>query len=119
VLRPGRFGIPEPADDDATRVDPGGADLVLVPGVAFAPGGGRVGYGGGYYDALLRGFAPHEDGPVTVGIGFEFQVCPEVPREKWDAAVDAVVTECGVRLSGSRGRPHSFRSSTRVPPTKN
>ncbi|MEK7477603.1 MAG: 5-formyltetrahydrofolate cyclo-ligase [Candidatus Coatesbacteria bacterium] len=111
-LAPGRFGIPEPPDNPATLVDPGEADLVLVPGVAFSPYGDRLGYGGGYYDALLPGTAA-----VAVGLAFEFQVLAGVPREPRDAPVDAVVTEERVRFG--RGRRHSLRSSVRVPPTKN
>jgi 5-formyltetrahydrofolate cyclo-ligase len=111
VLERGGFGIPEPPNDAETRLDPGAADLVLVPAVAFSPEGDRIGFGGGYYDRFLRGC-----GGVAVGIGYEFQVLEELPRGPGDAAVDAVVTERCVRFG--RGG-HSRRSSTRVPPTKN
>jgi len=105
------FGIPEPPDDPSTRVDPADADLVLVPGVGFSPSGDRLGFGGGYYDGLLPGTPA-----VAVGLAFEFQVIESLPREPWDAPVNAVVTERQVRFGRRR---HSFRSSTRVPPTKN
>jgi 5-formyltetrahydrofolate cyclo-ligase len=112
VLVPGRFGIPEPPEDPATSVDPREADLVLVPGVAFSPAGDRLGYGGGYYDALLPGTAA-----AAVGLAYEFQVLPGLPRDRRDIRLDAVVTER--RVLFGRGRRHSLRSSMRVPPTKN
>ncbi len=52
------FGMDEPVDDDATRVDPArfSRPVALVPGLAFDDRGYRLGYGGGYYDAFLAGF---------------------------------------------------------------
>ena len=52
-LTPGPWGIREPDPRRCPPVRPGDVDLVLVPGVAFDAGGGRLGYGGGYYDRLL------------------------------------------------------------------
>lgn len=112
VLVPGGLGIPEPPDDPATRVNPAEADLVLVPGIGFSPEGDRLGFGGGYYDAFLPGCPA-----VAVGLAYEWQVTPAVFGEEGDEPVDAVVTERRIRFG--RRRRHSFRSSTRVPPTKN
>ncbi|CAM3639473.1 5-formyltetrahydrofolate cyclo-ligase [Cohnella lubricantis] len=51
--KPGRWGVPEP-DPARTELYPldGPLDAVLVPGLAFDGYGGRLGYGGGYYDRL-------------------------------------------------------------------
>jgi 5-formyltetrahydrofolate cyclo-ligase len=61
----------------------------VVPGVGFSRDGLRLGRGGGYYDATLA-LAP---GALRVGVAFELQLCPELPREPHDVPLDAVVTE--------------------------
>jgi 5-formyltetrahydrofolate cyclo-ligase len=61
---------------------------VVVPGLAFTPGGHRLGYGGGYYDRLLcRRSCP------AVGLAFESQVVPGLPLHPGDEALDAIATE--------------------------
>ncbi len=60
--------------------------LLLVPGVAFDSRGGRLGMGGGWYDRLLSGSVR------SVGVAFDWQLVPDVPREAHDRPVDAVVT---------------------------
>src|SRR6266480_3953521 len=47
-LVPAGYGALEPAD--RTPVLLAAIDLCLVPGLAFDPGGYRIGYGGGYFD---------------------------------------------------------------------
>lgn len=98
-LRPGIWQIPEP--DPATCAvvtDLNVLDLILVPGIAFDARGGRLGYGGGFYDKLLvdatRAFR-------LVG-AYGFQVVAAVPMEAHDQRVDRIVTEAGV-WSVSRG----------------
>lgn len=63
-------------------------DVMIVPGVAFDAAGGRLGRGGGCYDALLAGFAG-----TRIGLAFECQIADEVPRGDHDEAMDIVVTE--------------------------
>ncbi|MBI1864183.1 MAG: 5-formyltetrahydrofolate cyclo-ligase [Nitrospirae bacterium] len=65
-------------------------DLLVMPGVAFTEDGSRLGYGGGYYDRLLREAARR---PVTVLLAFEMQGVPELPRGDHDVKVDWIVTE--------------------------
>jgi 5-formyltetrahydrofolate cyclo-ligase len=64
-------------------------DLVVVPGVAFAEDGARLGRGGGYYDATLAAFPRAR----RVGVAFEPQLVPALPREGHDVHLDLVVTE--------------------------
>jgi 5-formyltetrahydrofolate cyclo-ligase len=90
-LRPGVWGIPEPAPDRCRPVAPDEIDFVLVPGVVFDPEGGRIGYGAGYYDRLL-GTWPRPVPPL-VAAAFELQVVPAVPVLPADRRVDLVVTE--------------------------
>lgn len=81
------FGAREP---EAGRVlDPPELDVVATPGVAFDRAGGRVGYGGGFYDRFL---------PLTsalrVAVAFGVQVVDApVPAAPFDLPVDAIVTE--------------------------
>lgn len=85
-----RHGVREAAGGDIIAPDDLG--LVLVPGVAFDPDGGRLGRGGGFYDRFLAG-APKS--VRRVGVCFEAQVVDHVPREAHDALVEGVVTESG------------------------
>jgi len=88
-LAPGRFGIPEPRPG-LPALRPATFDVVIVPGSAFDCGGGRMGYGGGFYDTFLSRM--RDDAP-RIGICFEVQVVDEVPREGHDLCMDLLVTE--------------------------
>jgi 5-formyltetrahydrofolate cyclo-ligase len=89
-LEPGTWGIREPRPALCAPVAPAAVDFVLVPGAVFDVRGGRIGYGGGYYDRLLGGARP---GTPLVAAAFELQVVPEVPMGPDDRRVDRVVTE--------------------------
>jgi 5-formyltetrahydrofolate cyclo-ligase len=82
-------GIPEPRPD-CPPVPRAAIDFVLVPGVAFDRAGGRLGYGGGYYDRLLPLLSP---GAPRVSGAFEIQVADRVPVAPHDATVDTIATE--------------------------
>jgi 5-formyltetrahydrofolate cyclo-ligase len=84
----GAYGIREPRDVLPT-LDPRDVDTVLVPGVCFDRHGGRIGYGGGFYDRLL----PRTGAAVRIGICLEVQLVDRVAADPHDAPVDAVVTE--------------------------
>jgi 5-formyltetrahydrofolate cyclo-ligase len=89
---------PEPPAS-APAVPAGDIDLVAVPGVAFDPEGHRLGRGRGHYDATLARLPRRT---YRVGLAFESQLVPAVPREPHDERLDAVVTEARVLL-GSDG----------------
>jgi 5-formyltetrahydrofolate cyclo-ligase len=96
-LEPGAFGIREPSAECAA-VAPADLDLVLVPGVAFDAACNRLGFGGGYYDALL---ASLPSSVARVGLAFDEQMCESVPQEAHDAAMDAVVTPAAIHRRGA------------------
>jgi len=88
ALEDGPFATRHPAAT-AERAVP---DLLLVPLLAFDKKGGRLGYGGGYYDRTLAGL--RDRGKVTaVGIGYAAQKMTGLPREAHDQKLDWVVTE--------------------------
>lgn len=89
-LVPNHFGIPQPPGDKAHYLPTASLPLFLVPGLAFDPGGRRLGYGLGFYD---RAFAAAAPGALKIGLAFEPQVIERVPAEAHDVLLDLVVTE--------------------------
>lgn len=88
-LKPGHMGIPEPVD--SCRIGyPFDIDLIIAPGVVFDKYGGRIGYGKGYYDKLLRSF---KNRILIIGIAYDEQVVDNVPMEEHDIYMDMVVTD--------------------------
>lgn len=86
----GAFGIREPAEEDLNFVSPDRIDLVITPGLAFDWQGGRIGYGKGYYDRLLRRLGSHVP---QIALAFDFQILDTVPQDGNDVRVDAIITE--------------------------
>lgn len=89
-LAPGAWGILEPRPECVRPVEPVELDLVVVPGVAFDPGGNRLGYGGGFYDRFLPGTRPET---VYLAPAFEVQVVADVFPGPHDVPVHIIVTE--------------------------
>lgn len=85
-LRPGGFGLMEPAGGIAAE---GRTGLVIIPGVAFDPKRNRAGYGGGYYDKYL---SAHPD-LHTIAIAFDMQIVEEVPCGERDIRPEILITE--------------------------
>lgn len=94
-LAAGTLGIPAPVGVEPDPVPP---EVVLTPGLAFTPAGGRVGYGRGYYD---RWFLENPD-PPRIALGFECQVVDALPLLDRDVPVDVIVTEDRVIRTGRR-----------------
>jgi 5-formyltetrahydrofolate cyclo-ligase len=69
--------------------------IVIVPLVAFDRNGGRLGYGGGFYDRTLEELrAAHPT--MAIGFAYEAQEDPQLPLEPTDQTLDLIVTEHGV-----------------------
>lgn len=67
-------------------------EIVIVPLVAFDRQGGRLGYGGGFYDRTLEGLRAR--GPVlAIGYAFGAQEATDLPLEPTDQPLDMIVTE--------------------------
>ena len=63
--------------------------LLFVPGCAFDETGGRMGYGGGFYDRFMERYPDC----LRVALAYEEQLVENVPREAHDKQVDIIVTE--------------------------
>ena len=87
-LKPGKYGIPDPqCGQELTHVP----DLCITPGLAFDARGGRIGYGGGYYDRFIALWHP-----ITVALAYSWQVLESVPMGTHDAPMNYIITPAGL-----------------------
>jgi 5-formyltetrahydrofolate cyclo-ligase len=91
-LAPGRFGLLEPVGPRLGPTAIGTADVIVVPTLAVARDGVRLGRGGGYYDRALRHARPDA---VVVALVFDDELLDALPSEPHDHRVHAVVTPSG------------------------
>jgi 5-formyltetrahydrofolate cyclo-ligase len=92
-VAPGNFGVREPQNAAVLVPQLVPQDTVfLVPGLAFDKHGGRLGFGGGWYDRALADFQ-HS---LKIGIAFDCQMVDEVPCEAHDVKMDVIVTPSAV-----------------------
>lgn len=94
ALVAGAFGAMIPADP--VWLEP---EILIVPLVGFDRQGGRLGYGGGFYDRSLEALRAKR---ATLAIGFAFaaQELEALPQEATDQPLDYVVTERDVIAMG-------------------
>jgi len=88
-MREHGFGFREPPPT-AAEATPGSLDAIVVPALAVDPGGHRIGYGAGYYDATLPAYVPPA---ASLVVAFDFQLIAEVPVTAGDVRLDWVVTD--------------------------
>lgn len=84
-LRPGTFGILEPADEWAGNPSfvP---DVLIIPMLRFYDGW-RMGYGKGFYDRYLQ----KHPNCIRIGIAYDEQEHPFTPNS-WDERLDVILT---------------------------
>lgn len=92
-LKRGIWGIPTPRIKRCPRRDGGEVELAVAPLVAFDDDGNRIGHGAGYYDRFFSEYSRS----YRLGLAFEIQRVESCYPQPWDASLDAVVTEVGVR----------------------
>ncbi len=93
-----RPSAPRSADEGPLRAPSAAGDTipgallaaVLVPGVAFAPDGTRLGRGGGYFDRFL---ATVTNRALFVGTCYDWQVVESLPRLPHDVGMSHVATD--------------------------
>lgn len=88
-LEKGTYNIPEPLTH-LPQVTPEELDLAIIPGVAYEKNGHRIGYGGGFYDRLIKKLSC-----PTIGVAYDFQIVKNIEGEDHDEKVDILVTESG------------------------
>ncbi|MEO1563393.1 MAG: 5-formyltetrahydrofolate cyclo-ligase [Pseudomonadota bacterium] len=91
AMEEGAFGARIPKNAAFTT-----PDLLVCPLVAFDARGGRLGYGGGFYDRSLAELRRQKT-TYAVGFAYSAQELPNVPQEQTDLPLDCVVTERGRR----------------------
>lgn len=87
ALKQGPFGAMVPEADEFFE-----PEILIVPLVAFDRQGGRLGYGGGFYDRTLQMLRARRP---TLAIGFAYgaQEAEALPLEPTDQPLDMIVTE--------------------------
>ncbi|MFC9707046.1 5-formyltetrahydrofolate cyclo-ligase [Paenibacillus sp. NPDC056933] len=101
-IEPGIWGIPEPKDS-CEVLQPESwpdIDLVVVPGLGYDLHGGRIGYGGGYYDrfaeTLAAKCATTGRRPLMASFVLPGQLQDEIPMDQLDLRLDLLLTTEGI-----------------------
>lgn len=88
ALVEGPYGTEQP-DEKYEVVTP---TVLLLPLLAFDRQGGRLGYGGGFYDRTVK-LLRRTGKPVVIGVAFSDQEIAQVPLEETDEKLNFVLTE--------------------------
>ena len=88
-LKSGFKGILE-CDESCSEFNKYNIDIVIMPGLAFDKDGGRIGYGGGYYDRFLKDL--NKEIP-KIAVAYELQVINNIPMEDYDIKPNKIITE--------------------------
>ena len=99
-LQAGAYGIMEPNPVKSRRLTFAEVpEVIVAPGIAFDRNGGRLGYGGGYYDRFAQKL--HQCGraaeSIWVGAAYEQQLLDKLPIDHHDRMMDWLLTENGLR----------------------
>ena len=86
-LKINQYGIPEPSSKKLIY-----PDVILVPLVAFDNNLNRLGYGGGYYDRVIKKLNEKKK-ILKIGLAFSVQKINNVPVTKYDKKLDYIVTD--------------------------
>lgn len=87
AMKSGPFGARIPQVDD--YIVP---EILIVPLVAFDRAGGRLGYGGGFYDRTLE-MLRAQGKVLAIGFAYAAQEAEDLPLEPTDQPLDMIVTE--------------------------
>ena len=70
-------------------------EILIVPLLAYTVSGGRLGYGGGFYDRTLEALRAKRP-TLAVGFAYAAQEVEALPLEPTDQRLDLIVTETAV-----------------------
>ncbi|WP_281285219.1 5-formyltetrahydrofolate cyclo-ligase [Alkalicoccus halolimnae] len=85
--RESSIGLLEPIPGEASSVNEESLDLIITPGLAYNKDGYRVGYGGGFYDRLLKNVET-----PSVSLCFDCQLLNDIPLENYDIPVKILLS---------------------------
>ena len=86
LLKVNKYGIPEPETKNIVY-----PDILLIPLVAFDKNLNRLGYGGGYYDRLIKRLSKKKK-IIKIGLALSLQRIDKVPINVHDQKLDYIVT---------------------------
>tara|TARA_B110000914_G_scaffold196201_1_gene185297 strand:- start:83 stop:628 length:546 start_codon:yes stop_codon:yes gene_type:complete len=86
LLKINKYGIPEPGSQNIVY-----PDALLVPLVAFDKNLNRLGYGGGYYDRLIKKISKNKK-IIKIGLALSVQEVDKIPVNIYDQKLDYIVT---------------------------
>ena len=86
LLKINKYGIPEPETKNIVY-----PDILLVPLVAFDKNLNRLGYGGGYYDRLIKKISKNKK-IIKIGLALSVQEVDKIPVNIYDQKLDYIVT---------------------------
>ncbi len=86
----------EPEDSNQNIIP----DIIFVPLIAFDKKCHRIGMGGGFYDATITNLRANskENGskPIFIGLGYDWQNCPEIDTGEWDQSLDFIISSSNI-----------------------
>lgn len=89
-----KFGIKEVLPEAQNFIPASEADFCLVPGLVFDHHGGRIGYGGGFYDRFLPKLSSE---CFSIAAAFSLQIQDDpLPLESFDYILSQLCNENGV-----------------------
>jgi len=89
-LQEGSYKIMEPIPSSCTRAHIADINLAIVPGIAFDRNLNRLGYGGGFYDKIIRNLPQNIK---KIALSFDIQIVPNIPVLDHDIKIDIIITE--------------------------
>ncbi|MEM8938383.1 MAG: 5-formyltetrahydrofolate cyclo-ligase [Bacteroidota bacterium] len=92
-IKKNELDIPEPQNGKTADVDL--INIFLIPLLVADKQGNRIGYGGGYYDKLLK-----ETKAIKVGLSLSNPVDKIIQNENWDVSLDFLITPFRIYKNG-------------------
>ena len=86
-LKKGPFGVQIPVNSNYLV-----PEVLIIPMVAFDRNGGRLGYGGGFYDRTLE-YLRSRHATLAIGFAYSEQEFENLPLEPTDQKLDIIITE--------------------------
>ena len=86
LLKVNKYGIPEPETKNIIY-----PDILLIPLLAFDKNFNRLGYGGGYYDRLIKKLSKKKK-IIKIGLALSVQKIDKVPINAYDQKLDYIIT---------------------------